>query len=86
MATYSGDTNNTAVSSVCGVEPVTVGKATPTILTLPSPGGPVGHVISDIATLSGGHTPTGTVTFDLFAPGEHRPAPGPRCSLPQTVR
>ena len=68
VATYNGDTNNTVVSSTCGAEPVTVGKAAPTILTLPSPGGPVGHVISDIATLSGGHTPTGTVTFDLFAP------------------
>ena len=70
VATYNGDTNNTAVSSVCGAEPVTVGKAAPTILTTASPGGPVGQVITDIAILSGGHTPTGTVTFDLFAPGD----------------
>ena len=68
VATYNGDTNNAAVSSVCGTEPVTVGKAAPTVSTTPSAGGPVGTSISDTATVSGGHTPTGNVTFDLFAP------------------
>ncbi len=39
VATYNGDTNNTAVTSVCGAEPVTIGKAAPTILTTASPAG-----------------------------------------------
>jgi Bacterial Ig-like domain (group 3) len=69
-ATYNGDTNNTTVTSACTAEPVVIAQATPTILTTPSAGGPVGQVIGDIAILSGGHTPTGTVTFDLFAPGD----------------
>ena len=69
-ATYNGDTNNTAVSSPCTAEPVVIAQATPTIATTPSAGGPVGTGISDTATVSGGHTPTGNVTFNLFAPGD----------------
>ncbi len=45
-------------------------QATPTIATTPSPGGEDGTSISDTATLSGGFNPTGTVTFDLFAPAD----------------
>ena len=46
-------------------------QATPTIATTPSAGGPVGSTcISDTATVSGGFTPTGNVTFNLFAPGD----------------
>ncbi len=67
-ATYNGNTNNTAVSSVCGAEPVTIAQAAPTIATTPSAGGPVGTSISDTATVSGGVTPTGNVTFNLFPP------------------
>ena len=67
-ATYNGDTNNTAVTSACAAEPVVITQATPTIATVASTGGPVGTSISDTATVSGGFTPTGTVTFDLFAP------------------
>ncbi len=44
VATFNGNANNTAVSSVCGAEPVTVGKAAPTIATTPSAGGPGRHV------------------------------------------
>ncbi len=43
---------------------MTITQATPTITTMPSPGGPVGTSIFDTATLSGGFNPTGTVTFD----------------------
>ena len=70
VATYNGDANNTAVSSGCADEPVTITQATPTIATTPSAGGPVGTSISDTATVSGGFNPTGTVTFQLFAPGD----------------
>ncbi len=49
---------------------MTITQATPTITTTPSPGGPVGTSISDTATVSGGFNPTGTVTFELFPPGD----------------
>ena len=70
VATYNGDANNTPVSSACTAEPVVITQATPTIATTPSAGGPVGTSISDTATVSGGFNPTGTVTFNLFAPGD----------------
>ncbi len=69
-ATYDGDANNATVTSGCTAEPVVIAQATPTIATTASAGGPVGTSISDTATVSGGHTPTGNVTFDLFAPGD----------------
>ena len=68
VATYNGDVNNAAVTSVCGDESVVIAQATPTIATTPSAGGQVGISVSDTATLSGAFNPTGTVTFDLFAP------------------
>ena len=69
VAVYNGDANNTSVSSGCAAEPVVITQATPTIATTPSAGGPVGTPISDTATLTGGFTPSGTVTFQLFGPG-----------------
>ncbi len=69
VATYNGDTNNTTVSSGCAAEPVTITQATPAIATTPSAGGPVGSSIIDTATVTGGFNPTGTVTFNLFPPG-----------------
>ena len=69
-ATYNGDTNNAAVTSLCADETVTTTKATPTISTTPSAGGEDGSSISDTATVSGGFNPSGMVTFDLFAPGD----------------
>jgi hypothetical protein len=71
VATYSGDANNTATSSACGSpgESVTVSKASPGIVTSASPGSAqLGATISDTATLSGGFSPTGTVTFTVFGP------------------
>jgi hypothetical protein len=69
IASYSGDTNNFPVMGTCtdANESVMVTKATPTIATMinvssPAPGGS----ISDTATVSGGFTPTGTVTFQLY--------------------
>ncbi|MEN3356490.1 MAG: hypothetical protein V7637_472 [Mycobacteriales bacterium] len=70
VATYNGDANNNAVTSPCGSEQVVVTKATPAIATDPSGSVPAGGNISDTATVSGGFSPTGTVTFTLFAPGD----------------
>ncbi|WP_285705270.1 vWA domain-containing protein [Microtetraspora sp. NBRC 16547] len=47
-----------------------VPKATPSIATTPSGPVPAGGNVSDTATLSGGFQPTGTVTFQLFGPGD----------------
>ncbi|QFY13380.1 VWA domain-containing protein [Nonomuraea phyllanthi] len=47
-----------------------VPKATPSIATTPSGTVPAGGNVSDTATLSGGYHPTGTVTFQLFEPGD----------------
>ncbi|WP_084517176.1 vWA domain-containing protein [Microtetraspora niveoalba] len=47
-----------------------VPKATPSIATTPSGPVPAGGNVSDTATLSGGYHPTGTVTFQLFEPGD----------------
>jgi uncharacterized repeat protein (TIGR01451 family) len=44
-----------------------IAKATPTISTVASPGNLVGAPVRDTATLAGGFTPTGNVTFRLFS-------------------
>jgi hypothetical protein len=73
-ADYAGDLNNNPASSICSAEAVTVDKASPTISTTPSAGGVIGVTLNDAATLSGGYSPTGTVTFELFPPSD------PTCS------
>ncbi len=67
VATYSGDANNSAVSSGTAAEPVVISAATPTIATTQQPASAsVGTSIADKATVSGGDNPTGTVTFTLY--------------------
>lgn len=46
------------------------GMAGPTIATTPSGPVPAGGSVSDTATLAGGASPSGTVTFKLFGPGD----------------
>jgi hypothetical protein len=64
------DTNDVSTCAGAG------GKASPTIVTTPSGSVPAGGSISDSATLFGGVSPTGSVTFTLFAPGDTT------CSMP----
>jgi Tol biopolymer transport system component len=46
---------------------LTVTKASPTLSTMASAGGPVGSTpVRDVATLAGGFNPTGNVTFRLY--------------------
>jgi hypothetical protein len=67
VAAYNGNTNNKAVSSPATSEPVTITQVTPTINTSQQPASAaVGSSIADKATVSGGYSPTGTVTFDLY--------------------
>src|SRR5207249_4338296 len=68
-AHYSGDTNNNPADSACADEVVIlrseerrVGKERN------PPGGTVGATLNDSATVSGGFSPTGTVSFALYGP------------------
>ncbi|MCA1684153.1 MAG: Ig-like domain repeat protein, partial [Actinobacteria bacterium] len=74
VATYNGDANNAPVSSACGAEPLTVTPSRPSIVTLVSPTSiTLGSSFTDTATVTpaaGGVAPTGTVTFNVFAPGD----------------
>ena len=74
VASYGGDGNNNAVSSIKGDEPVTVTAASPTISTTANPedvalDGSGSPTLKDSATLSGGYNESGTITFTLYAPG-----------------
>jgi hypothetical protein len=67
VATYNGDANNSGVTSSAGGEPVAITKATPSVATSQQPASStVGISIADKATVSGGDSPTGTVTFQLY--------------------
>ncbi len=68
VATYNGDSNNSSVTSGTALEPVTITPATPMINTTQQPASAtVGSPIADMATVSGGDSPTGTVTFNLYS-------------------
>jgi hypothetical protein len=85
VAIYSGDADNLGVRSACGSESVTFTKATATIVTTASHGGPVGTVIHDTALVSGGANPTGTVTFSLYPPSNPSCTNGDSSGAVQTV-
>ncbi len=70
IASYAGDGNNNAVADTCGAttETVVVQKATPTLTTSATATAVAGANITDTATLTGGFTPTGTVSFELWGP------------------
>jgi hypothetical protein len=69
-ATYSGDVNFAGSNgSLPGGQ--TVGKLSPTMTTQASAGVNTGGNITDTATLSGGTSPTGTITFTLFGPNNN---------------
>jgi uncharacterized repeat protein (TIGR01451 family) len=70
-AFYSGDSNNSAASDDNAVaEQVTVSAASPTITTTPNPSSAMlGGRLQDLADISGGFSPTGSITFRLYAPG-----------------
>ena len=67
VATYNGDSNNSSVTSGTSLEPVSITPATPAISTTQQPASAtVGSSIADKATVTGGDSPTGTVTFNLY--------------------
>jgi molybdenum ABC transporter molybdate-binding protein len=71
IASYGGDGANNGASGSCGGsgESVSV-MAVPTLSTTASSSVVAGGQISDSATLSGGSSPTGMITFRLFGPGD----------------
>jgi hypothetical protein len=77
IASYSGDANNLSTAGACNDpnEESTVGKASPTLATSAS-SGTVGGMIQDAAILSGSFNGTGTITWNLYGPGD------PTCSAP----
>ncbi|MEU4742648.1 ice-binding family protein [Actinosynnema sp. NPDC023658] len=68
------DTNSVSTCAASG------GKASPTLTTTPSGSVPAGGQISDTAQVVGGATPTGSVTFTLYGPGD------PTCTTPIATR
>src|SRR3989442_3984325 len=73
-ASYSGDPNNNPAGPTACADPaeaVVVTKATPVLVTTPTPAsGTVGVTLNDAATLSGGSTPTGSITLTLVDPDQ----------------
>jgi hypothetical protein len=71
-AGYSGDADNSTVALGCGTDgqSVTVSKLSPAISADASDGVPIGGMVHDSATLTGGSTPTGQIDFKLYGPGD----------------
>ncbi len=68
VASYSGDSNNAPAKSACSDtnEQSTVSQAAPGISTLAS-SGTVGQPVHDVATLTGGYLPKGTISWNVYA-------------------
>jgi N-acetylneuraminic acid mutarotase len=79
FASYGGDSNNHPAASTCGpaMTETVVGQASPSLGSVGAPAsGTVGSAISAgvvSASLSGGSSPTGTVTFKVFGPQSSAP-------------
>jgi len=72
IASYSGDANNADKSGACNDsgESVDVAKATPALGATAGPGGPIGTALTAAAALTGAHSPSGQVTYDVYGPDD----------------
>ena len=96
IANYGGDTDNAATTNSCGAsgESSVVNRLTPMITSSARPSSvSVGGSVADQSVLSGGYSPTGTITWSLYGnafvrrPGRSsRPAPGARCRGTPRIR
>jgi hypothetical protein len=78
VVSYLADDFSSIVFTSCGDEPVTVTKATPTLITSPQPSsGTTGSSFSDDAALSGGFQPGGQIGFEVFGPNDPQCTGGP---------
>ncbi len=82
-ASYGGDGNNAPSSTACSDEPVAISQATTGLSTVAS--SVVGGKIHDVATLSNGFSPTGTITFTLYGPNDSTCSLTPAFTAPVTV-
>lgn len=69
---YSGDLKHAAASTGCGAASSAVAKANPTIAGRVGRQLTVGTSFRDTATLAGGFSPGGTITFEIYLPGSDR--------------
>jgi RHS repeat-associated protein len=69
VASYPGDNNNRPAAGRCGDagEQITVNKAQPTIATNPTVTIDIGGNATDTATVSGGFSPTGSVSWNIYS-------------------
>jgi hypothetical protein len=80
QASYSGDPGNDPASTSCNDanETSVVAQATPTITSKATTKAVVGSEIADQASIAGGSSPTGTITFTAYGPNDancsHAPA------------
>src|SRR5262249_10371150 len=66
-AKWNGGGTSQPVSSPCASETVNVSPALTALTTTPSPGSAtVGSVVKDTASLTGGFSPSGSITFKLY--------------------
>jgi hypothetical protein len=73
VATYSGDDDNASSATPCGDDAETVvvlPPAQPTLSTTASGAVTLGASVRDTAQLMNGITPTGTIVFRLYRPGD----------------
>jgi hypothetical protein len=68
VVSYSGDANHAPIATPCGSSRSDIAQARPSITGLVSSVLTVGTSFRDTATLSGGHSPSGTVTFKIYGP------------------
>ena len=80
-ASYGGDSNNSPLSSACGAgmteTVVTTAKASPSLSVSAPSSGTVGSLIAASAlsgVLSGGASPTGSISFTVFGPQPTAPS------------
>src|SRR5256712_1298247 len=66
-ASYSGDSSNNLVSTGCDDEQVAISKASPALTTTASGSVAAGGQVSDVAHLTLGTNPTGTISFTLYS-------------------
>src|SRR2546425_1042351 len=69
IASYSGDVNNNGFTTACNAphEASEVSKASPTVTTSATPQATAGRQVSDVAHLTLGTNPTGTISFTLYS-------------------
>jgi hypothetical protein len=75
-AFYSGDPDHAPIASSCGDASSVVAPATPAVTAQATAAATLGQPIGVQATLAGGFSPAGSITFTVYGPGN------PTCAFP----